>query len=103
MRKYIGHDELKAYAEIVSNTICIRSYENGCSEDIKKKATKKQKETIYNIVYGALCALNFDRSAKHDSILNTAEFTVNQFLPDCNGYITVYNPLFRFIENWETI
>lgn len=100
-------DNLKFAARISSNEITIRTYVNGNSEDNKRKATAREQATIFNVLYGALLALNHTEEARKDetvenAIINAAEFTLMQFIPNCNTYITIYTPLKNILRTWET-
>ena len=99
-------DNLKFAAQISSKEVTIRTYVNGNSEDNKRKATAKEQATIYNIMYGALLALNYTEEARKNeaaehAIINMAEFTLMQFIPNCNTYDTIYSPLKRILSTWE--
>lgn len=98
------YEELNAIASEISQYITIRTYENGCSKDEKRKALKKERETIYKIVRPALGILNEFTTRNEKSVaravLLTAELTADYMLPNVNGYDTVYLPLFRVLENW---
>lgn len=85
--------ELKEIAEAMSETIMIRTYENGNSNDTRRKTTKPEKAIIYKIAYGALLALNH-------GIVDSAEYTIDLFIPECNGYDTIYIPLKKALASW---
>lgn len=97
--------ELKEIAEAMSETIMIRTYENGNSKDTRRKTTKPEKAIIYKIAYGALLALNHGEDSRssrlaEQKIIDTAEFTIDLFIPDCNGYDTMYIPLKKAVAEW---
>ena len=98
-------EELNTIATEISQYITIRTYENGCSKDTTRKALKKERETIYNIVRAALGMLNEPISRKNEditrAILLTAELTADYMLKDVNGYDTVYLPLRKVLKNWD--
>ena len=92
--------------EAMSETIMIRTYENGNSNDTRRKTTKPEKAIIYKIAYGALLALNHGEEVRssrmaEQSIIDTAEYTIDLFIPECNGYDTIYIPLKKALANWE--
>lgn len=105
MKEHKTERELKGIATEISETITIRCYKEGNSEDTKRKSTAKEKDIIFKIAYGALLSLNWhlepNNSQTTSAIINTAEFTVNQFLPDCNGYDTIYCPLRKATREWD--
>ncbi len=104
-RKVKSENELKTIAETISENITIRTNVNGNSIDTIRKASSAEKEIIYNLAYGALLGLNWGEvcrsSRQAEAIIDTAEFIINQFLPDCNGYDTIYLPLKKVLVNWK--
>lgn len=105
MKEHKTETELKGIATEIAETITIRHYNGGNSKDKQRKSTAKEKEIIFKIAYGALLSINWhlepNTSSLNSAILNTAEFTVNLFLPDCNGYDTIYCPLRKAIREWD--
>ena len=98
--------ELKEIAEAMSETIMIRTYENGNSNDTRRKTTKPEKAIIYKIAYGALLALNHGEEVRssrmaEQSIVDSAEYTIDLFIPECNGYDTIYIPLKKALASWK--
>lgn len=106
MRKYKTESELKKIAENISNSIVIRSNDKYGSNDTKMIPTNEQKNIIFKVAFSALLALNWGEDNRENkeaeqAIVDTAEFTINQFIPNCNGYQTMYNPLKDAIREWE--
>lgn len=106
MKNYKTEEQLKKQATAISEIITIRTYKNGNSEDTKRRTTVKEKKVIFEIVYGALLCLNFNDKNRNSydiayAIINTAEFTVCRFLPDCNVYDTIYRPLCEAVREWN--
>lgn len=102
VRAYKTEAELREVAEAISEEIVIRTIENGNSRDTRRKATVKEKAIIYR---GALLALNHGEDSRssrlaEQKIIDTAEFTIDLFIPDCNGYDTMYIPLKKAVANW---
>lgn len=106
VRVHMSESTLKAIADGISEKITIRTYDNGSSIDTARKAKRKERETLFNIVYGALLALNWGETNRSDkdaeqAIIDSAEFMTIRFLPDCNAYDTVYCPLKGVLRVWE--
>lgn len=105
MKEHKTEQQLKGIATTISKRITIRTYKNGNSEDTIRKSTVKEKDIIFKIAYSALLSINWHLEPKtsevNSAIANTAEFAINQFLPDCNGYDTIYCPLKKAIREWD--
>lgn len=86
--------ELKEYATQAAETIVIRTYNNGNSEDTKRNTTKLEKRIIFAIIYGALLAIN--NGADKQSAKDTAEYIGDLQIPEMNGYDTIYNKIGDF-------
>jgi len=93
--------ELKEIAEQLSQTIRIRTKEGN---DIKRDATNEEQKALYNVFFSALFTANQFRENYNDTIKsvikNNAETTIDSFLPGCNGYLSVYNPLDNALTEW---
>ena len=93
--------QLKEIARDIAGSIVIRDYVNGNSRDTRRETTLPEKEIIQNIAYGAMLAYAYrNNGGSIDSILDTAEFTLHQFIPNANGYDTIYIPLRKVTETW---
>ena len=112
MRKYKTEAELRTIAEDISRTIYIRTMDGGNSHDKKRKSRSREQSIIYSVAYGALLALNWGEQVRSNrdmeqAIVDSAEFTldllIREFYADkeCNGYMTIYCPLKRVLQNWE--
>lgn len=102
-KKIYTEQEAKEYAESVSNTITIRTYDNGSSDDTTRKSTKKEKEILTNIICGALFTIRVHNlnSIAVQAAKDTAEFTADLMLPYINGYDSVYNKIGDFVEQYQ--
>ena len=95
---------LRAMVEPYTQTIIIRTYENGNSRDTRRAATDEESKILFKILYGAISSINFhtrNDNGKIEAIINGAEFTGDLFIPDMNGYNSVYIPLKSIVKNWE--
>lgn len=88
--------QLREYAQENSKSIVIRTYHNGNSSDDRRPSTKPEAKIIENIIFGALLALN--RGGDKQSIKDTAEYTAKLFIPEMNGYDTIYKVIGDFKE-----
>lgn len=83
----------------LAESIVIRDYVDGCSRDTRRAATEPEREIIKNIAYGAMLAYLYrSNGGSIDSILDMAEFTLRQFIPEANTYDTIYIPLRKVME-----
>lgn len=95
--------ELKEMADVLSDTIVIRSYKEGSSSDDRRETTAPEKEILKNIIFAAMIAYGYrseENGGSIDAVLDMAEFTCHQFLPECNAYDTIYTPLRRITKTW---
>lgn len=90
--------ELHKIANEIAQNITIRSYDEGNSVDTKRSTTKPEAEIISNIAFAALWAYRWRDNVNVDSILDVAEMTFDQFIPEGNGYDTIYLPLKKKME-----
>ena len=86
--------ELKEYAKLLSNTIVIRSYEDGSSKDERRKTTKPEKKIIESIIFGGLLAIR--NGVDIQSTKDTCEYIGKLQIPEMNGYDSVYIPISEF-------
>lgn len=101
--KYKYDNSLKAFAKECSEEIVIRTYVDGSSHDERRLATKPESEILFNIIYAALIAYGYrseDNGGSIDAILDMAEFTCHEFLPEANAYDSVYTPIRKITETW---
>lgn len=107
MRNYKTEAELKEIADVISQNITIRTYDDkGNSNDETRATTDAEKSILYKIVYSALLGLNWgekcrDSNDMTEAIIDTAEFTTIVFLPECNAYDTVYCALKSVVAKWN--
>lgn len=102
-KKIYTEQEAKEYAESVSDTLTIRTYDNGSSNDTTRKSTKKEKEILTNIIFGALLAIKNHHlgGIAVQAAKDTAEFTVDLMIPNINGYLSVYNKIGDFVARYQ--
>lgn len=119
-----SESELKALAAEVAGSISIRTYyiigadgeqiqvdgkhgTRGNSRDDRRNTTPEEASIIYNIIYAALLAVDWQRKQPEtfQAIRNTAEFAghtfFNKFDFEVNCYDTIYTPLYKIINEWE--
>ena len=102
-KKIYTEQEAKEYAESVSNTLFIREYDNGNSENTERKTTPREKKILTNIICGALFAIRVHNlnSIAVQSAKDTAEFTADLMLPYINGYLSVYLKIDNFMARYK--
>ena len=99
---------IKEEASKAAKTLVIRSYDNGSSVDIRRDATPEEAKIIENTIYGALLTIRNrtttqDNTHLKETALSVAEYIADLSLPDINGYLTVYNPALRILNDLETV
>lgn len=99
MRVYKTAEQLRNMATELASIITTRVG----GTDSKRVTTETEREMLRKLFYGALLELNRNGGSQFDyGVLNCAEMTADLFIPYMNGYDTVFCPLKRVIENWET-
>lgn len=106
VREHKTESELKAMAQEMASTIVIRTYHGGNSKDTRRTPTPSESEAIYKVAISALLGLNWGEDVRssrlaEQAIIDTAEFAINQFIDNVNGYDTIYIPLKRIVKNWS--
>lgn len=121
MRQYQHEATLKEWANDIASSLWVRpekghpKYTEG---DFAKKPTKKQREALFSVAYGALLSLNWGEDTRRDdekgnakaqAIIDCAEFTADllfdSLLPEderLQGYMSIYCPLKEAVRNWPT-
>ena len=91
----------KEYAKEQAGTIVIRTYENGNSNDERRKASKPEKRIIESIIFGGLLAIREGNKTDNEiqAIIDSCEFIAKIQLPEMNGYDSIYNPMKDFVRN----
>lgn len=85
--------EYREMAKAISQKITIRTYDETGSHDNTRKTTKRERQILENIVYAAFVSYAHRSDGNIDSILDMAEFTLMQFIPDVNTYDSIYIPI----------
>ena len=85
-------DELRSMAMEKAETIVIRTYVNGNSNDEERPSTETEKAILTKLIYGALFAIRF-RDDSAQAAMDTAEFTAHEFFDGVNCYFSVYVPI----------
>ena len=103
--EYLSEKELHKMADVIARNITIRDIVNGASYDTTRPTTEQEAETISDIAFAALWTRNYHYQTMNKDteriIKDMAEMTVDKFLPKCNGYDTIYNPLQEAFDEWE--
>ena len=106
-------NELRAIAEQHSRYVHVRTMHGGNSHDTFRKATKRQQEVLYGVIYGALLGMNYSSECRKSKdmervVVDTAEFQADILMrpllrdgEEFQGYMGVYLPLMRILDKWE--
>jgi hypothetical protein len=119
-RKYKPESELREIARSISERdIFIRVYDNGNSDDIKRKPRKAERDLIYRLAWGTLLGLNSGESVRKNKneeygIVNTAEYILVTTLTGIklpereideeahiNTYLSFYLPIMNALDDWR--
>ena len=81
-------DSLMDMAKGIAKSITVRWGNSNMSRD----TTEPERTIIQNVVYGALQSArsNVEHPERIDCILYTAECILDNFIPTCNGYETIF-------------
>ena len=100
MRKDITEQEIREYAEKQAETIVVRTYDGGSSNDDRRASTEAEKQIISSIIYGGLLAIRSGADAQ--SVADACEYIGNIQMRNVvkvgrmNGYDSVYRPIRDF-------
>ncbi|MEG1926622.1 MAG: hypothetical protein RR415_12850 [Ruthenibacterium sp.] len=112
MRIHKSEKDLMASAKKIAEaiTINIETKIGGSthSDTETRPTTTAENELIFKIAYATLLGLNWGEQTRNcpqsaQAIIDTAEFAINLFIPECNGYNTMYLPLRTLVDAWEDI
>lgn len=102
-------EELQEIAWKISDSVYERATENTSGR--RRHTNISEQEMMYRVTYGALLALNdcpvddchnyFATSDSEDGVLEATEKIFDLLFPTFDGYLSVYRPLWRILENWE--
>jgi hypothetical protein len=113
MRKFMQENDLKEIAERNSAMIAVRTMDGGNSRDKWRKATKRQRETLYGLIYGALLGLNCGEKMRNSADMEQAVVDATEFQAqvlmrpllkdgeELQGYMCIYIPLKKILAAWE--
>lgn len=104
MLYHMSETALAIIARRMSRKIVIRSYINGCSADRRRECTNDEQVKLYRVLYAALLSINYcarENADMRKAIMNSAEFTLHQFIPDANTYDSVYNRIRCLLDVWD--
>ena len=104
----MAESDLREIASTISKKITIREVDDSGTKDIQRTSTSLEYNILFNIIYGALLSLNWGEKCRscadmEQAIVDTSEFTVDLFIPECNGFCTVYLPLKKCLEEWNNM
>lgn len=106
-RVYKSELILQEMATKISQNITVVKKSDAGNYDYKRGTIDDESDIIYKVAYGALLGLNWRRKEgaygeeSDNGIIDTAEFTLGQFLPYCNCYQTIYNPFKTIVKEWK--
>jgi len=92
----IMEQELKAFAVDASQTIVIRTYQDGNSSDTRRKSTKKEVAILTPIIYGGLLAVRSGYPIR--DVASTCEYIGAIQLPMTNCYDSIFRPIMDWKE-----
>ena len=100
VRRDITEQELREYAEKQAETIVIRTYDEGNSNDVRRASTEAEKRILSSIIYGGLLAIR--SGADEKSVADACEYIGNiqmrnvVTVGEMNGYDSIYRPIRDF-------
>ena len=88
--------ELRNKALEKAQNITLRFYQNGNSDDVTRKASTDESTILFNCIYGALSEIRY-RDDSAQVAMDTAENIADMFIPNINGYCSVYIPIWDIL------
>lgn len=90
----IARSEIEQMFEEEFHGVWIRTYDpRGNSKDEQREATAEEMELIRKISMGALPCARYTKDIQHCT--DAAEWILDEFIENCNGYLTIYCPIKR--------
>lgn len=103
MKIRFEESQLFDFAEKLSRSIVIRTYDNGNSNDTRRDSTPEESRMIFKVLYGGMLSMN-NANANVQAVIDTCEYIGNLLMRDVvrggdmNGYDTIYCPLKSWAE-----
>lgn len=94
--RYVKERDLKSFAREAAETIVIRTYTNGNSDDTERKTSEIEQIIISNLIFAGLLAIK--NGGDVQTAKDACEYAGKLFLPDMNGYDSIYLKIDSIME-----